>query len=578
MTEVLLNQNPAISRLFNHGDPFRKEYLLFMQRKTLPLLSSVVLVSMVAGCGEASLPNLPSTGPISIPLPGNVGSIEFPGFGGSQPGTQPGTSQPAPQVPPVAALPPSLPAGSSGIKVFVNQAMHPASSFVLATNRNHVTDYFPNGAAKLEKLKELRPDWGGARYMYRIGHGPTDGRHDYNYMTGYHFEKHWNKNGGYPYDDIRNALREANTLDAEQLHVVNFGTGSPEEAARYVSYLNNPNDANRAKYPYPVQNAKFFEIGNEISWSKVRGHKEYASTDIKYAQRAKQFAQAMRKASPVPIQIGAVASTNSNWMGEGWAPKGQGVKNILQTMGEDVDFLIYHGYPSWPIANKGGDKMTIMAQNAWNDRLLTNEIVPAIEKYAKKDVYIANTEFFTEMYNDVKTARGMFGALYSADTLTLAFKHDIRIANQFCIDHQDMADASFFVGNDPNTVTPIFMFNKLLAKTWGDTVVKVEGQAIPSVHVKGPSDSIDMPKLAFTASKGRDGKVYVMVTNRTNDSDVTTNVALGFTPKAATAHVLKGSNGWASDHTNTSVSSASANLSKAYTFPRASVTIFEITP
>lgn len=448
---------------------------------------------------------------------------------------------------------------------------------MLATNRNHTTDYFPNGAAKLERLKELRPTWGAGRYMYRIGHGPTDGRTDYDYMTGYHFEQAWDKNGGYPYDDVRNALKEAASLDAEQLHVVNFGTGDAQEAARYVSYLNNPEDANRQAHPVAVQNARFFELGNEISWSMVRGHNQYAATDLQYAKRAKEFAQAMRRVSPTPIQIGAVATTNSNWLGDGWSGGAGTVKTILQTMGNDVDFLIYHGYPSWPM-KKDGDLASMMAQNAWNDRKLREEIEPAIRQYQTHPVQIANTEFFTELYSNANVARGMFGALYSADTLTLAFNHGMSIANQFCFDHGDSADASFFVGNDPQKVTPIFQLQKLLAKHWGDEIVKTDGQALATQHVQGNAASIDMPVLAFTAAKDGAGKVYVLVTNRTDNQDVRTRVALGFTPKLVIAYTLSGSNGWNSVAENVKLETTQPSLAQPLTFKRASVTLLELTP
>ncbi|HEY9856510.1 MAG TPA: hypothetical protein V6D05_12285, partial [Stenomitos sp.] len=126
--------------------------------KTL-LCSSVTLV-LLAGCGM---------GPTMAPGLGSGGA----GFSGN--------------VPSIQASAPTLDAGTPGFKIYVNDVTHPSNSFVLATNRNHTTDNFPNGAAKLDKLKELRPNWGQGRYMYRIGHGPTDGRNDYSYMTGYHF-------------------------------------------------------------------------------------------------------------------------------------------------------------------------------------------------------------------------------------------------------------------------------------------------------------------------------------------------------------------------------------------------------
>jgi hypothetical protein len=567
----------AITPAIVHEDAIPRErtpILVFRHPLTRFALASSLCLPALAGCATA-LPTATGGLPhVRFNLPGHLGSVDFPGESPDVGSTNPGSpAAPAPY----KVDPPSVPDGATGIKVYVNDVIAPASSYLLATNRNHTSDNFPNGQAKLEKLKELRPTWGAARYMYRIGHGPTDGRSDYGYMTGYHFEQCWDKNGGYPYDDLRNALKEANQLDAEQLHVVNFGTSDAQEAARYVSYLNNPSDSNRAAHPYPVQNAKYFELGNEISWSVVRGHDQYAANDQQYAQRAKEFAQAMRAASPTPIKIGAVATTNSNWLGDGWSGGANTVKTILQTMGNDVDFLIYHGYPSWPM-KQDGNLMSLMAQNAWNDQKLTSEIDPAIRQYETHPVFIANTEFFTELYSDPSTARAMFGALYSADTVTLAFNHAMIIANQFCFDHGDQSDASFFVNDDPNRTTPIFAFQKMLAKNWGDTILRTEGQAIPTVHVSGNSAQIDMPKLAYTAARGANGHVYVMVTNRTSDSDVSSQVALGFRPSSVAAHVLKGSNGWTSGPGDAQETTRNVSLDGPLTFPAASVTILEATP
>lgn len=523
-----------------------------------------IAILMLTGCSMEGLPQLPSNIPPMLP-----GGITNPNL---KPIPLPrGKGNPTPAE--FSRVIPTLSGSETGVKVHINKILWPASSYVLATNRNHVEEHFPNGAAKLEKLKELRPNWGAGRYMYRIGHGPTDGRFDYDYMTGYHFEQSWGKKGSYPYDDIRHSLKEANTLDAEQLHVINFGTGTPEEAGRYVSYLNNPQDSNRSSYPIANQNAKYFELGNEISWSMVRGHNEYASNENVYAQRAKKFAQAMRKASKTPLEIGMVATTNSNWMGDGWSGGATTIKNILTTMGNDVDFLIYHGYPSWPL-KKDGDLMSIMAQNAWNQKKLSTEILPAIKQYATHPVYIANTEFFTELYSDSNKARAMFGALYSADTLALSFNNDIRIANQFCLDHGEQSDASFFINNDPNRVTPIFQFQKMLSKHWGNHVVQVETQNVPTVHVQGADDSIDMPKLAFSASVSQ-GKAYVMIVNRTNDSSVNAKIATGINSKNAIMYQLSGNNGWDSME-DASIKTMSVDPSQTLSFPRSSVSILEI--
>ncbi|HBN09061.1 MAG TPA: hypothetical protein DD435_10575, partial [Cyanobacteria bacterium UBA8530] len=152
--------------------------------------------------------------------------------------------------------------------------------------------------------------------------------------------------------------------------------------------------------------------------------------------------------------------------------------------------------------------------------------------------------------------------------------HDIRIASQFCFDHGDQADASFFYNDDANKTTPTFQFQKMLAQHWGDQVLKTESQNIPSIHVQGADDSVEMPKLTFTAARGKDKKVFVMVVNRTNDSDVTTKIATGLDCTEGKLHQLKGSNGW--DSTDAAVSTKTVDPSKALSFPRASVSILEI--
>jgi hypothetical protein len=500
----------------------------------------------------------PTTAPSTTPAPG------------TSPTAAPTAAPTATPMPTTSATPP--PAGAVAIVVAPDQRLHPANSLLLGTNRNHAANDFPNGTAKLAKMRELTPQWGARKYLYRIGHGPTDGRNDYSYMTGFHFEQAWNKTA-YPYDDIRYGLADAAAIGAEQMHVVNYGTGTPEEAGRYVSYLNKAGDANRAKYPVAQQNVRLFEIGNEIPWTMVRGHDQYAPNETVYAQRAKLFAQQMRANSDVPIQIGAVASINSNWLGNGWSGGATTVKNILQIMGDQVDFLIYHGYPSWPLY-KSGDLLTLMAQNEWNRQKIVNEILPAIKQYGGgRRIGIANTEFFTHLYSDVTRSRGLLGALYAADTVGLAFNLDMKSAVEFCFDHKELADAAFFFNNDPNQTTAIFKFQKMLAEHWGDEIVSTSGKGIPTVSVAGASTTLQLPRLGFSAASAGN-RLWVMVVNRLNDAPVAADVAVGFVPSRVTAYTLTDAGGWSA--ANATVQTRTVSSLQGYSFPKASVTILEI--
>jgi len=449
-----------------------------------------------------------------------------------------------------------------------------ASAFVIATNRNHVEEHFPRGSEKLVRLRELHPDWGQRKMMLRIGHGPTDGRFDHAGMTGYHFEACWNRRGPYPYDDVRYSLEDARELGAEMLHVVNYGTSTPDEAARLVRYLNDPGCPERRVHPIEIPPTRYFEIGNEISWSMVRGHAEHAPDEVTYARRAREFIRAMRAASPVPIQIGVVASTNSNWLGDGWSGRDVTVRRMLGILGDEVDFLVYHGYPSWPL-KRDHDLATVMAQNTWNHQLLSDVIGPAIRQATSHPVAIANTEFFTEQYDSPRVARGMFGTLYAADTVALAFRHGMPIANQFCLDHGDMADASYFLGDDPDRVTPIFRFQRLLAHHWGEDLLPVTVRRVPSVEVRGTDTRVQMPELEAVASRGDDDVLHVMLIHRTEGAARTVRLT-GLPVGPATATVLAGSAGWGSGPEDVRETVSSWSPDRPLVLPPASITFIDL--
>ncbi len=497
------------------------------------------------------------------------------------------TATPAPQgsptaFPSAAPTPAPTPSGTApvGATILVrpDRVLHATTGHVLGTVRNHVKSSFGNAAAQLAKLRELRPTWGSDSFVYRMGHGPTDGRYDYANMVGFHFASSWGLTGPYPYDDIRHYLDEAQAMGADPFHVINFGTGTAEEAARYVSYLNHAGDANRLRYPNAnTQPTRLFELGNEISWIGQRGHPNYAPNETVYAQRARTFAQQMRAASDVPIQIGAVATTNSSWTGNGWSGGATTVKNILTTMGDQVDFLTFHGYPSWPVANYSSVNLKqIMAQNEWNRQKIENEIKPAIRQYAGgRSVWIANTEFMVGFYGDATRARGMFGALYTADSIALAFNQDIRLCPVLGLDHEEAADDALFFGDDPARPTAIFKLERMIARHWGDLAVASSGSGIPAIQVAGVATNVTLPRLGFAAAKSGD-RVFVMVINRLNDLDVTARVDVGFQPSSATAYELSAAAGWDAANADEIVST-SPNLG-AYRFKRASVTIFEVRP
>lgn len=100
-------------------------------------------------------------------------------------------------------------------------------------------------------------------------------------------------------------------------------SGSPEEAADWVDYCNNPDSKLRRshgiKTPY---NVRLWQIGNETSYDP-RGYKLE-----KAAQRTVVFAKAMRKRDPSIQLIG--------WGDDNWA------KRMLDIAGEHLNYLAFH--------------------------------------------------------------------------------------------------------------------------------------------------------------------------------------------------------------------------------------------
>ena len=77
--------------------------------------------------------------------------------------------------------------------------------------------------------------------------------------------------------------------------------------------------------------------------------------------------------------------------------------------------------------------------------------------------------------------------------LVLAMNEDIRTSVQFCFDHKDMADSSFFIGNDPENTTALFKFQKMLAQHWGDEIVATTSQNIPICVIVSRNWSVEEP-------------------------------------------------------------------------------------
>jgi alpha-L-arabinofuranosidase len=189
----------------------------------------------------------------------------------------------------------------------------------------------------LEATRQLAPSlvrWGGcfcSYYRWKEGVGPRSARRPRVNLLWGGMEP--NQVGTIEFVDFCRAV------GAEPLIGVNFefdgrknwatmfgeeiGSAGPEEAAEWVSYCNDPQNALRREHGFPQpRRVGLWQIGNETSYDPDGFDLQTA------ARRTVAFAQAMRKADPTVKLIG--------WGDSGWA------RRMAEVAGEHLSYLAFH--------------------------------------------------------------------------------------------------------------------------------------------------------------------------------------------------------------------------------------------
>lgn len=131
-------------------------------------------------------------------------------------------------------------------------------------------------------------------------------------------------------------------VGADPFLVVNDGSGTPDEAARWVAYCNDQPSTGmgrlRASYGHPdPYGVGLWGVGNEVWGQWQIGH-----TDARnYAQRLRRFATAMRQADP-SIRIVAVGDGPHTDSPDN--PARQWNDTVLREAGDLIDYLSFHIY------------------------------------------------------------------------------------------------------------------------------------------------------------------------------------------------------------------------------------------
>ncbi|MEO6036477.1 MAG: alpha-L-arabinofuranosidase [Verrucomicrobiota bacterium] len=222
---------------------------------------------------------------------------------------------------------------------------------------------------------------------------------------------------------FRNFMHIATTAAAQVFITVNYGTGTPAEAAAWVRSANVTNHCG----------FKYWEIGNENYGSWETDSNSLAHDPYTYAVRAEDYIQQMKAADP-SIKIGVVAVTgednfanNSNHPAtnprtgvahNGWTPV---MLTTLKNLGVTPDFIVHHVYPEYTFQES--DPLLLQSSGKWAAdaadlrRQITDYFGPG-----GTNIELVCTENNSNSGDQGKQSTSLVNGLYYADSLAQIMK------------------------------------------------------------------------------------------------------------------------------------------------------------
>lgn len=179
---------------------------------------------------------------------------------------------------------------------------------------------------------------------------------------------HWQSNSTVPNQSYANPnntfdafMGQVQATGAQAMITVNYGSGTPQEAANWVQYANEGGTSYTGPVPtYPGGSAtghnygvKYWEIGNELYGNGTYGADwEYDVNGLgpaTYANNVVLYSQAMKAVDPT-IKVGVVLTSPGNWPdGQTSASSPQPWNDtVLPIACSSIDFVIAHWYAQGP--------------------------------------------------------------------------------------------------------------------------------------------------------------------------------------------------------------------------------------
>lgn len=388
-----------------------------------------------------------------------------------------------------------------------------------------------------------------------------------------------------------NFVHVVTNVGVQPIITVNYGTGTPAEAAAWV--------ANSKANGYSF---KYWEIGNECYGTWETDSNTFPNDPYTYAVRAQQYIQQMKAADPT-IKIGVVAApgedsyvnypaitvTNplTGLVHSGWTPI---LLTTLKSLGVTPDFMINHRYQeysaSYSSESSDCDALLLQSSPAWaGDAADLRAQITAYIGSAGTNIELLATENNSDSGAQGRQSTSLVNALYYADSLAQLMQTEFNSFIWWDLRNGSDTSGSFDptlygwrnngdlgVVDSTTNRYPAFYAAKLMQH-----FVESGGSIL--------SATSDFSLLSAYASRHADGSVSLLVINKDLAASLNTQLTLaGFVPGTnATMYTY----GIPQDNaaeigsgspdillTNATVAAPTFN----YTFPPYSLTLFTLYP
>lgn len=379
-------------------------------------------------------------------------------------------------------------------------------------------------------------------YHWKDGTGPAPGRPQVNHLPGKN--EHSRMNFG-----TDEALKFSKLVGGELLITVNAGSGTAQEAADWVRYVNQP-----------TQRVRYWEIGNELYLNdSALGPKAVTLNPEQYAQKLIEFSHAMRTVDPA-IKILAIGGENHGRYTTIAYPDWN--KVVLSKAGDEIDYLSVHNAYAPLLTDDSQDIRTVYRSMLAAPQLIAanlQTIEHEIERFAPKHataIRIAVTEWGPAFRFDFSTryldhGKTLASALFAASALeTFLQNPQVTIANFWELNDYSVLgwigtkNTGFPLHPDWIPTARYYAF-QMFTRYFGPELVQtaVTGPTFDSEAV-GLTDAVtNAPDLITVSSLSADrSKLYVITTNRSLDTDIRSTLNIkGFrvSPNAV-VHTLNG--------------------------------------